>query len=106
LKDLPDPNDGHVIAAAIRCGADVIVTFNLKHFPKEVLSKYGIDAQHPDEFIAHQFDLEPNAVCIAAKRQRKALKSPPKTVSEYLSTLEKLELAQTVATLRKYSELI
>jgi len=39
-----------VLAAAIRAGAGVIVTTNLSDFPKETLAKYGIDAQHPDEF--------------------------------------------------------
>ena len=51
--ELPDPDDRHVLAAAIRCGASVIVTRNLKDFPAETLSKYGIEAQHPDEFISH-----------------------------------------------------
>jgi predicted nucleic acid-binding protein len=46
---LPDPNDRHVLAAAITCGADVIVTFDLKHFPTEVLDKYGIHIKHPDD---------------------------------------------------------
>src|SRR5260221_12337375 len=51
---LPDPDDRHVLAAAIRCGADVIVTANLKHFPAEAPTPFGIQAQHPDEFLTHQ----------------------------------------------------
>ena len=60
---LPDPDDRHVLAAAIRCQAGVIVTYNLKHFPEEALAPYGIEAQHPDEFVSHLFDLDPGAVC-------------------------------------------
>jgi len=48
---LPDPGDRHVLAAAIRGRADVIVTMNLKDFPDAVLNSFGIEAQHPDEFI-------------------------------------------------------
>lgn len=47
------PKDRHVLAAAVRCGADVIVTFNLKHFPEEALEPWGIEAQSPDEFLIH-----------------------------------------------------
>ena len=59
--ELPDPNDRHVLAAAIKCQADVIVTFNLKDFPKKELKKYDVDAQSPDVFISHLFDLSPPA---------------------------------------------
>src|SRR5579863_4356667 len=50
---LPDPNDRHVLAAAIRSSASVIVTFNLKDFPEKIIKKYGIEAQHPDIFLNH-----------------------------------------------------
>ena len=59
--DLPDPDDRHVLAAAIRCGADAIVTYNLKDFPEHALSTYGIEAIHPDSFIVSQLDLAPSA---------------------------------------------
>ena len=54
---LPDENDRHVLAAAIRGKAQVIVTMNLKDFPAEVLQKYDTEAQHPDEFILRLIDL-------------------------------------------------
>jgi predicted nucleic acid-binding protein len=69
---LPDPDDRHVLAAAIRCGADVIVTFNVKDFPDDALKPFGIEAQHPDDFLAYQLDLAPNVMCAAAKRQRES----------------------------------
>src|SRR5262249_26060126 len=103
---LPDPDDRHVRAAATRAGADVIVTTNLADFPKETLAEYGIDAQHPDEFITHLLDLAPNLVCSAAKKQRESLKKPPLTVDQYLESLERQGLAQTVATLRQFADLI
>jgi hypothetical protein len=103
---LPDPDDRHVLAAAICCGADVIVTFNRKHFPDEALKPFGIEAQHPDDFLSYQLDLAPNVMCTAAKRQRESLKKPPKTVEEYLESLERQGLAQTVSVLRRYADLI
>jgi predicted nucleic acid-binding protein len=103
---LPDPGDRHVLAAAIRSRTDVIVTFNLKHFPEDVLTRYGVDAQHPDEFVTHLLNLAAPTVCAAAKRQRQSLKNPPKTVEEYLAALERQGLAQTVAGLRRFAELI
>jgi predicted nucleic acid-binding protein len=103
---LPDSKDRHVLAAAIRSGADVIVTYNLKDFPGEVLGKYGIEAQHPDEFIMHLLDLAPQVVCAAVKRQRQNLKNPPKTVGELLDVLAQQSLPETVSTLRAFSELL
>ncbi len=103
---LPDPDDRHVLAAAIRAGADVIVTCNLADFPKEVLARYGVEAQHPDDFIMHLLDLAPNLVCSAAKKQRESLKKPPLTVEQYLESLERQGLAQTVAALRRFADLI
>jgi hypothetical protein len=103
---LPDPKDRHVLAAAIRAGADVIVTFNLGHFPAKALKPFGIDAQHPDKFVAHLLDLAPAAVCAAAKRQRESLVNPPKTVEDYLDSLARQQLPQTVAKLRGHAELL
>ena len=103
---LPDPDDRHVLAAAIRTRASVIVTFNLDDFPANVLEPLGVESQHPDEFITHLIDLNPAVVCAAGKRQRASLKNPPHTVEEFLTTLEKQRLPETVARLREFSELI
>ncbi|MBI1902310.1 MAG: PIN domain-containing protein [Planctomycetia bacterium] len=103
---LPDPDDRHVLAAAIRAGADVIVTFNLTDFPSEALAKYGIEALHPDVFVRQLLDVAPKLVCLAAKRQRASLKNPPRSVEEFLATLERLEMTQTVARLRDFAESI
>lgn len=84
---LPDPGDRHVLAAAIRCHASVIVTFNLRDFPTDYLAEFGIEAQHPDEFIRHLIDLAHDRVCLAAMKVRARLKNPPRSVDEYLVTL-------------------
>ena len=103
---LPDPNDRHVLAAAIRGRADVIVTNNLADFPSDTLKGFGIEAQHPDQFIAHLLSLSPGAVYTAAKRHRESLRLRPKTVDEYLATLQAAGLPQTVAGLRQFAPLI
>ena len=99
---LPDPDDRHVVAAAIRGRADVIVTLNLKDFPAEVLAPLGLEAQHPDEFILNLFHLEPGAVVAAAQAHRQSLKNPPKTVEEYLDALERQGLTQITSALREF----
>ena len=103
---LPDPDDRHVLAAAIRAPADVIVTANLKDFPADVLAKYGVDAQHPDEFTRFLIDLAPGPVCRAVKAHRASLKNPPKTVDEYLGTLQSQSLPETVSALRPFADVI
>lgn len=103
---LPDPNDRHVLAAAIRCNAAVVVTFNQRDFPPEYLAQFGMESQHPDEFIRHLMDLAPERVYLAAKKVRGRLRKPPKSVDEYLETLAQQGLPETVAALRRYSELI
>lgn len=97
---LPDPKDRHVLAAAIHCHASVIVTCNLSDFPSDVLADYGIEAQHPDEFILHLLDLAPALVMEAAENHRKSLRKPPMTTEEYLKTLESQGLIETASMLR------
>ena len=62
MLTLPDPDDRHVLAAAIRSSADMIITFNLDDFPSGTLKRWGIGAQHPDHFINHLLDLAPHMV--------------------------------------------
>lgn len=97
---LPDPDDRHVVAAAIRCDAQVIVTWNKKDFPSEALSPYNLEAQDPDEFVLNVLDLKPTAVSQAIQRQAASLKSPPRSPDEILDLLERRGLAQSVAMLR------
>lgn len=96
---LPDPEDRHVLAAAIRCRASLIVTFNLSDFPAAVLDPYGVEALHPDRFVQRLLDLDSDAVFTAVRRQRLSLKRPPKTPHELLNTLAAQGLPETAARL-------
>ena len=105
---LPDADDRHVLAAAICGGVDAIITYNLDDFPAAALKPYGVEAQHPDDFIACQLDLSPARVLTALREQRAALKRNPRTLDEFLTTLEQQRLVQTVARLRRdhYTDLL
>lgn len=70
LIKLPDDNDRHVVAAAIRCGASVIVTYNTKDFPVDELRKYDLEAIDPDEFIVQQFHLSEAKLVGSARKVR------------------------------------
>ncbi len=103
---LPDPNDRHILAAAIHSSSSIIITYNLKDFPMKSLSVYGIDAQHPDKFLTQLIDLGPDVVCSAIKRLRTSLKNPPISINKYLSILENQSLIKTVKKLEDLSDLL
>jgi len=104
--ELPDPNDRHVLAAAIRSNADAIVTFNLKDFPKEALSPYDVEVIHPDDFIVYQIEFSPERTCDAFKRQRTTKSRPPLSVEDMLHQLRRCGLPQTAQALEQYRTLI
>ena len=104
LKGLPDPDDRHVLAAAIHCRAEVILTRNLRDFPASVLAEYGIRAEAPDSFIHRLLTAHPEGVIATARQHRSNLKNPPKSVEEYLASLEQQGLHRTVAALREYMD--
>ncbi|MGP6460949.1 PIN domain-containing protein [Pseudomonas parakoreensis] len=103
---LPDTNDRHVLAAAIRCGAGVIVSFNLKDFPDTCLAPYGVEAQHPDEFVENLFHLDQAVVIAAAQRQRQQLKLPPMEVEPFLDLLRRQGLVESVRALSAYRAIL
>ena len=103
---LPDLDDRHVVAAAVRSDADIIVTYNLKDFPQPSLNSFGIEALHPDDFITDLFDLNQALVLSAVNKQRQSMKKPPKSVDEYLEALLRQGLPQTVKELNKFRLLI
>ncbi|SCC90857.1 hypothetical protein SCG7109_AX_00060 [Chlamydiales bacterium SCGC AG-110-M15] len=103
--NLPDNNDRHVLAAAIRCGAQAIVTNNLKDFPDGSIKSYDIEALDADTFICLQFGLSQGKVLSAVKKSRSWL-NPLPTSEVYLQRLMRQGLIKTVAILRDSQELI
>jgi hypothetical protein len=103
---LPDPDDRHVLAAAIAGRCDVIVTRNLKDFPSQTLASYGIEAQHPDEFLSGHLNLAPGIFCNSVRKVRLRLKNPPYNVDEFLENLRQQGLVATVAELKTFAQLL
>jgi predicted nucleic acid-binding protein len=94
--NLRDKDDRHVVACAIRCNADLIVTFNIKDFSTKELAKFGIEIQNPDELISNLIDINPKLVHKAISKMVKRLKNPKKTMDEVLTILEKCGLKKSV----------
>ncbi len=103
---LPDENDRHVLAAAAHSNADKIVTFNLGDFPSDYLALHNIVPQHPDSFIVELIRFDKEMVYRALRGQRAALQNPPMSIDDFLQTLERQGLPQTIAILKNdYSQL-
>jgi len=96
---LPDVDDRHVLAAAIHCGATIIVTANLRDFPSDVLAAHDIEAQHPDAFILDLFRTSPSEVVAALRELRSDLVNPPMTAADLLSALARQGLPASAETL-------
>lgn len=99
---LPDPDDRHVLAAAIVGHCDVIVTINLKDFPDEQLHPFGIEVQHPDEFLCNLLNLVPGVFCDAVRKTRLRLQNPPYTAIQYLDNLTQIELVASASELKEF----
>ncbi|MEL7090024.1 MAG: PIN domain-containing protein, partial [Planctomycetota bacterium] len=64
---LPDPNDVHVLAAAIHGSADIIMTVNAKDFPRNILAEEGLSRVDPDGYLQHCAQASPAAVAAVAQ---------------------------------------
>ena len=85
-----DTKDRHVLAAAVKAKADVIVTFNLKDFPLESVEPFDIKVQHPDNFlldILSKYGVKPLVEILT--QQANALKKPPVSLRELLQRLNR-----------------
>ncbi|WP_419760221.1 PIN domain-containing protein [Acidisoma sp.] len=100
IADLPDPNDLHVIAAAVKTQAAVIVTDNLRHFPEHILRRFNLLAKTADDFIADTVDLDLPRALTAIERMRLRSKKPELTPEALLLRLEDVGLTATADLLR------
>lgn len=103
---LPDEQDRHVLAAAIRGHADCIVTFNLQDFPRDRLAPFEVEAIHPDDFLALQLDLHPVDALKAFKAMRGRLRRPPMSPGDFLACLARTGLGRTASLLAEDIELL
>jgi len=94
LSSLPDPHDRHVLAAAIHCYADEIVTFNVRDFPDAVLNPHGIRAVHPDTFIERLIYAKPAVVCDVIRTVRRRRVNPARSAEEMLRELRAARTGQ------------
>ena len=97
---LPDPDDRHVLAAAIHGGAAMIVTANVKDFPATALVPHDIIALLPDDFLCRLLADDPQSVLAALAADRASLRNPPMTTETYLAALDRAGLVETCAILR------
>jgi predicted nucleic acid-binding protein len=97
-----DPKDRHVLAAAVRAHAEVIVTFNLGDFPDPAIKPYDIVVVHPDDFLLDQLDLYPGPTVHALRRQAQAHRREPRTVLGLLVMLERCGLPHFAAEARRH----
>lgn len=86
---LPDEDDRHVVAAALRGQADIIVTANLSDFPANLLEPLGLEAQGPDEFLLNQLDLDPDVVIRVLHAQAAATHRPAITFDALVEHLSR-----------------
>jgi hypothetical protein len=100
--DLPDPDDRHVLAAAIRGAANVIVTDNVRDFPARILDQYDLETRSADEFMANTLEVNPAEVVAALKTMRSRYNNPRLSADELLQALLRCGLAATVARLTPY----
>lgn len=97
---LPDPGDRHVLAAAIKVGAQVIVTNNLADFPDEALAPWSIEAKSPDDFVLDLIDFDARIVYACVQQIVDERRNPPQSFEDVLGQLERSGLVESVADLR------
>jgi hypothetical protein len=93
--------DRHVVAAAIRAGAQVIVTANIKDFPAEELEPWGIEPRSPDDFVLEHVVQHGPAISLIVRQIADTWTQPPGTLHDVLVALERGGLTRSVAALRR-----
>lgn len=100
MLKLADPDDRHVLAAAIKAKAQVIVTNNIRHFPADDLRPWDLEAKTADDFVLDQIHIEDRIVFACIQQIVDSRKRHPVTIRDVLAELESSGLVQSVAALR------
>ena len=98
----PDKNDAHIIAAAVKTRASMIVTENLKHFPADKLAALNIEAKTADDFIADAIDLDEGLAIGAISTMRRGYRKPEMDGEGLLSIMESRGLTSAASMLRPF----
>ncbi|MBB3149789.1 hypothetical protein FHS21_006243 [Phyllobacterium trifolii] len=99
---LPDPDDRHVVAAAIRAGASQIVTWNVRDFPSKELSKHGLARKTPDQFLIDLYSQWPEAVLAVTANARRNLRKTGLSAAEFIVSLKRQKLTRFVDEIEKH----
>lgn len=103
---IPDKDDRHVVAAAIACGAQKILTWNLGDFPNKILKIFGVQAESPDAFIYSLLLDAPQDVVKIFKNLREGFKAPPVSIDGFFERLKKNNFILTARYLERYRDLL
>ena len=104
--NLPDEDDRHIVAAALKAQAATIVTENLKDFPLEELQRFHLETRSADQFIADTVALSPETAVAVIKRMRERLRRPHKSADDLLRDMDAEGLVETVNLLSTHIELL
>lgn len=97
---LPDPDDRHVLAAALAAGAGTILTMNLRDFPASAMAARGVQAVHPDDFLCELHDADPELMRTCAKAAHANLSRSTPSFADYIDVLERQGLPALAQRLR------
>jgi len=97
-----DPKDRHVLAAAVASRAEMVVTFNLRHFDAGACDSYGIEPLHPDRFLVDLHDLDADTVEAEITAQAVALRRPPVSRRELVRMLDRAGVPEFAARLEAH----
>lgn len=101
IISLPDPDDRHVVAAAVQAGAGTIVTWNERDFPAAALRLHGLQSLNPDAFLMELWEASPGAVAGVVENARRNLTSSQTSAAHYRELLRAQGLTRFAAALER-----
>lgn len=103
---LPDPDDRHILAAALKTRADMILTFNVRDFPTHIIEPFNIEIYHPDDFLQDLFGISKDLFIDFVREDFLHYKTPPLTFDRYIEDLRKAGVPKTAELISKLRILI